>query len=80
MEGDLNAGNPRPIEKIVHGSLVRLLVARTVGAEKHDAVAGPAGVIGEAPMTASVECDDRLDPTATIEVEATGRRTAGEPQ
>ena len=67
---------PGQLRKSFTARMVRLLVAVTVGSEKHDAVAGPAGVIAKAPMTTPIESDDRLDPTATIEVGP----LVGEPQ
>src|SRR5262245_1003135 len=68
MKGHLNTGNSPPTEKFVHRSLVRLGIADAVRSEQHDAVACPAGVIAKVPTAASIEINDGLDPTRTIQV------------
>jgi hypothetical protein len=68
MKGHLNTGNSPATEKFVHRSLIRLGIAGAVRSEQHDAVACPTGVIAKVPTAASIEINDGLDPTRTIQV------------
>src|SRR5215475_7823113 len=68
VERDLHARYIGKSQRLFNGLRWRMTIAGTLGSEQHHAVSVATVGIGKVPGTAMIESDQRIDPTATIEV------------